>query len=166
VSESAGPDLRGKEFTIATTLHAYEPWQDGVLVSFGGRFGGFVWYVTAGRQHFAYNDLGKATVRADERPLPEGDVDLAVRVTKTGDGTGADVVMSVGGVDGDPFRLDATVPYYAGGNGIEVGGNWLSPVAGTYDQPFVFRGDFDRVVIRSIPADDVADVAAARHRAD
>jgi arylsulfatase len=166
LNESAGPDLRGHEFRLSTTLRSYEPGQEGVLVSFGGRFGGFVWYVADGRQHFVYNFLGTITADTDERPLPLGDVDVAVRWSKTGRGTAARVVISAGGVDGPSFDLDRTVPYYAGGNGLEIGGNWLSPVADRYVQPFEFSGDFDHVVVRSVMGDDTSAIAEARLRAE
>jgi hypothetical protein len=165
--ESAAPDLRAPAFEMSTELRDLDPDHAGILVAFGGRFGGFVWYVDDGHLCFAANCFGTIeTVRADA-PLPHGDVAVELRWDRRGEPGGpATVTMSAAGAAVATCTLASTIPYYAGGNGIEIGANRLSPVIPTLPLGFEFTGAFDRVEIAVAADGDLARVAASRARAE
>lgn len=153
VTEGAGPDLRQPHVALCVDLEAFDSSQEGVLFSFGGRFAGWVWYVRDGQQHLEYNAFGTVTSLTDPVKLPSGDVSLTLRVLK-GPGR-ASAIVEMTGADEAVHRFDVeqTVPYFSGGYGIEVGGNWLSPVTSSYEQPFAFTGNFDHVVVQTSRGD-------------
>ena len=161
ISESAAAEVRAGRFTITTTLEDLAPEQEGVVVSFGGRYSGFVLYVEGGALCFDYNSYGDLThVRTEALPTGTHEVQLA---WAPGDDGAATVELRVDGAVAATERVGRPVPYYAGGNGFEIGGNWLSRVSDRYERPFEFTGTFRSVVIDTtggeVDAGHAADVA-------
>ncbi len=165
--ESAAPDLRAPEFTVSTVVHDLADDHRGVIMSFGGRFGGFVWYLDDRHLVLAANCFGAIdTIRSDE-PLPSGDVDVALHWVRSGEPGGpATITLSANGRQVGTGTLPHTIPYYAGGNGIELGANRLSAVIPTLPTGFEFTGRFDRVEIVVATDDEAPGVATSVARAD
>ena len=160
IHESAAADLRAPWFRITARLEARAAADEGVIVSFGGRFGGMVLYVQQERLVFEHNSFGAVTRLESSERLPVGDATVSVEWTRQGGG--ADVEVAVGGAPVAAGRIDQVVPYYSGGNGIEVGGNWLSAVTSSYRRPFAYTGRLDNVVVDIDAADTGHSPGAAR----
>jgi arylsulfatase A-like enzyme len=157
IAESAAAEVRSGQFSVRTTLNDLESHHAGVLVSFGGRFSGFVLYVRDGVLCLDYNSYGDLTsVRS--APLPSGKCDVEM-VWRSHENR-AKVELKVDDRVSTSATIDRPVPYYAGGNGFEIGGNWLSPVSSHYTPPFEFTGSFTSVVIEARP--ESVDVTQAR----
>jgi len=165
IAESAAAEVRAGAFRISTTLEPLAADDAGVLVSFGGRHAGFVIYVEDGRVCFEYNAYRRFTHL--EAPLPGPRPACAVAVSWRPDERGARVDLEVDGAVGCTGLIPLSVPYYSGGHGFEIGGNWLSPVSDRYEAPFEFTGTFRSIVIETSPEDlDVAKAVEVAERAD
>lgn len=166
IHESAAADVRAPRFRLTARLESHAAGDEGVIVSFGGRFGGFVLFVRAGALVFEYNSFGDITRLECPDRLPTGEVSVTLDWTRQQGG--ADVTLSVGAEVVAAGRIDRIVPYYSGGNGLEIGGNWVSAVSDSYQRPFAYTGRLDRVVVDVDPSgtEHRAEVARANLRAD
>lgn len=151
ISESAGAEVRAGDFSVVVHLDRYTPDDEGVLLSFGGRYAGFVLYVQDSHLCFDYNSYGDLTHVSSGQPLSEG-VSTAGLVWRRGDES-AVVELRAGDRLVGTGAVARPVPYYTGGNGFEVGGNWLSQVSDRYVMPFEFTGAFPCVTIDVSPHD-------------
>jgi arylsulfatase A-like enzyme len=165
ISESAGAEVRAGAFRLSTTLAPLTPDDAGVIVSFGGRHSGFVLYVQPGRLCFDYNAYRSFTHLEADLAAPAERCEVAVRWLP--DGSGATVELEVDGAVASTGSVPVSVPYYSGGHGFEIGGNWLSPVSGAYQPPFEYSGSFRSVVIETSPEGlDVRRAVEVAERAD
>ncbi|MGC1470151.1 MAG: sulfatase-like hydrolase/transferase, partial [Sphingorhabdus sp.] len=57
VPETAAPPIVGKSFSVSADITVGEDGGDGVIVAFGGRFGGYALYMKSGVPTFTYNAL-------------------------------------------------------------------------------------------------------------
>ena len=162
--EAAGADVRVGNFRISCALRDLTDDDRGVILSFGGRHAGFVWYVDDGRLCLDYNSYGHITAAQSQQQLPTGSCEVAM-VWRT-EGAAAAVDLTIDGTVGAQTAIDRPVPYYTGGHGFEVGGNWTSQVSPNYEQPFEFTGTFDSVVIEISGEIDVARAAEVSRRAE
>ena len=166
IHESAAADVRAQWFRLTARLEAHAADDEGVIASFGGRFGGFVLYVRGGGLIFEHNSFGEITRLECPDRLPVGEVVVAVDWTRHQDA--ADVALRVGADVAATAHIDRIVPYYSGGNGIEIGGNWVSAVSDSYQRPYAYTGRLDRVTI-DVDTSDTAhhsEVARANLRAE
>ena len=166
IHESAAADVRAPGFRLTARLESHAATDEGVIVSFGGRFGGFVLFVRDGGLVFEYNSFGEITRLACPDPLPVGEVTVSIEWKRHAGA--ADVALHVGEEVAATGHVDRIVPYYSGGNGIEIGGNWVSAVSDTYQRPFAYTGRLDRVIV-DVDASDTehhTEVARANLRAE
>ncbi|WP_162942155.1 arylsulfatase [Desertimonas flava] len=166
ISEAAMIPLTGSDHSVRVTLNGRRADDDGVLVSFGGRFAGYVLYVADGELRYEHNGFGEVDVVSTPLPCgPDARVVGFDRETTT-DGPVVHLVIDENRVASTPIRR--VVPFYSGGNGIEVGENRLSPVSSAYAPPARYRGDFDAVTITLAEGTvvDGAGSAATAVRAD
>jgi arylsulfatase len=86
-----------------------------VVISQGGRFGGWTLYFLEGRPCYQYNwfGLARSTIRADE-VLPTGRHEVRVDFAYDGGGVGRGgrVTLSVDGRPVGQVRVERTIPYY------------------------------------------------------
>ena len=166
IHESAAADVRAPWFSLVARLAEHAAGDEGVIVSFGGRFGGFVLFVRDGKVVFEYNSFGEMTRLECPDHLPVGEATVTVEWALQG--SAASVGLRVGAGAATEARIDRVVPYYSGGNGIEIGGNWVSAVSDSYQRPFAYTGLLDRVTIDVDSSDDGhhTEVARANLRAE
>jgi arylsulfatase A-like enzyme len=125
---------------------------DGVLLSSGGRFGGYSLYVKDGFLSYAYNFLGKDrhVVSSTER-VPDGPCDLAFSFEKTGQqpfGAGGIARLYINGKQVGEGNIARTVPFlFALGESLQCGRDEGNAVSDEYESPFDFAGTLRRVVV-------------------
>lgn len=136
IPENAAPSTLGRSFTITADVElAHEP-AHGVLVTHGGLFGGYSFYVKDGRPIFHYNAIGERQyVIAAQEQLPAG----AHKVTATFHadsqvrGSGGSLTLAV---DGNPVaqgRIEATLKGWISlSEGLDIGEDRLTPISDAY----------------------------------
>jgi arylsulfatase len=150
IAEAAFPSLSRRAWHLDTELGGLGEDPAGVVVSYGGRFGGMVLYVAASTLCLDVNYFGELAEVARVR-LPQSDV-AAISMTFTPQGSGARVRMQADGAPPVEATVAAVVPYYSGGNGVEVGAAPLSAVSTHPAAAIPFAGELAAVRFRFAPA--------------
>jgi arylsulfatase len=158
-------NFRGRSYGITADVEIPSGGAEGVLLSVGGRFGGFSFFVQKSRLTYAYNWVGieRYTVTSTEA-VPAGPVKLRVEFTSAGPGGGTATLFindkRVG--QGTIARL---VPLTFGlAEGLTIGRDPSTPVTETYQSPFAFTGKINKVVmeLKEEPKQAWASPAAAQ----
>ncbi|MDJ0938727.1 MAG: sulfatase-like hydrolase/transferase [Woeseiaceae bacterium] len=120
---------------------------NGVILAAGDSSCGYEWFLKDGHVHFGYVFTRNAvyTVRSDE-PVPSDTRTLGVEIRKTGESSGM-LTLTADGTAVAELELPSMWPIYAANAGIRCGENRHAPVTRDYEQPFVFDGRLERVVV-------------------
>jgi arylsulfatase len=149
------PDLLNRSFEISARIKISHQGADGVLVTNGGRFGGYVLRLDKSAPTFSYNRLGldQTTLRAPA-PLPPGEHVVTSRFTYDGGGRGkgGDLNLSVDGAVVARGRLAATIPVRISlSETFDVGADTGTPVTDDYAVPSTFTGEIVEVQVQARP---------------
>ncbi len=172
LQEKAAPPLFNRAFVLTASLEVTDTDCEGVLFSFGGRFGGMTFYVLDGVPVFEYNFFrrghGQATSSA---PLQIGSRTVELEFGYDGGiAAGADLRLLVDGGDVGSGRIVHTAPaMFSLNETMDVGRSRGSSVSDHYDGPFPFTGgtlhhvrvDFQRGT--DIPRAERARIELATH---
>lgn len=136
IAEDAAPHTIGKSFSIEADVTVTGKDQ-GVLLTQGGRFGGYAFYLKDGRPVFHYNAVGadQFTVRADA-PLEPGAHKLTARfvIDEARPGAGGALTISVDGREVASGRIGRTVQgWMSHTEGLDVGQDSITSVSEDYD---------------------------------
>ena len=165
IPEANAPDIKNKSYRITADVEVPEGGADGVLVTQGGRFGGWGLLVLEGKPMFAYaysnqdgekkpNEARSKTRIAGSEKLAPGkhtisfdfDCDEGAGIGKGGKGT-----LAVDGHEVAEGRIDKTVPFrFSLDESFDVGEDTGSPVIDEYDakMPFAFSGTLRKIEIK------------------
>lgn len=149
VPEILAPDTKNRSYSITADVVIPPGGGEGMIVTDGGRFGGYAFFVQGGRPTFVYNFLGDAryTISSDER-VPAGKAALRFEFTRTGDNQGIGALFINGKKVGEG-KIDRTVPFvFSDHDTFDVGRDTGTPVAETYQCPFRFNGVVAKVVFQ------------------
>ena len=149
VPEILAPDVKNRSYSITAEVEIPNNGANGMLVTDGGRFGGYAFFVREGRPTFVYNFLGdeRYTITSTET-VPAGKTTLRFEFTKTGDNQGLGALFINGRKVGEG-KIDRTVPFvYSDHDTFDVGRDTGTPVADSYRCPFRFTGVLDKVVFQ------------------
>ncbi|MBH0114589.1 arylsulfatase [Novosphingobium sp. YJ-S2-02] len=150
IVESAAPPTIGKSWRIAADVELPQTPAQGVLVTQGGRFGGYAFYLENGRPVFHYNAIGERQYRiASSEALSPGEHDIVARFAadsneRGGPGT---LTISVDGREVAQGRIEATMfGWVSHTEGFDVGSDTITPVADTYTiENSTFTGTFKTI---------------------
>jgi arylsulfatase len=161
IPAQAAVDTKNVSYSITAFVERPDVDVDGVLISCGDRFGGFVLYVQGDRLVHDYNCAGTHYIIESTVPVPTGRVALRYTFTKTGEQQG-DGGLYIDGQNVGQGHLDQTLAVSFGTAGICVGRSPLTPVSSAYNGPFLFAGTIDKVVIeleddRTVTSNDILD---------
>ncbi len=142
------PDTLNRSYSITATVEIPPGGAQGMLVTQGGRFGGFGWFMRNGYLIFVENfvDQARYTITSPQ-PVPAGKATLRFEFHKTGPfrGTG---MMFVNGQAAGQGLIEHTNPFfYSDVETFDIGRDTGTPVAETYQCPFAFSGEIERVVV-------------------
>ena len=122
-----------------------------MLVTEGGRFGGYTFFVQYGRLHFVYNYLNKAHYAIDSTvPLPQGKVNMRYDFDYDGGGTGKGGLgtLYVNGKKVGEGRIEKTVRLvFSLDETFDIGEDTGTPASESYRVPFRFTGNLNRVQV-------------------
>ncbi len=148
----AAANVKNRSHSITAEVEMPSEGAEGVLVSVGSRFGGFVLFVKDGRLRYTYNLLARGFYRiVSNEPLPTGPCTLGFSFEKTGSqpfgAGGIGRLLQNGRVVGEAdFPL--TVPLMFGlGESLRVGYDAGAAVTDEYEIPFSFGAALKRVIV-------------------
>ncbi|QZP07643.1 arylsulfatase [Caenibius sp. WL] len=135
LNEDAAPHTIGKSFTINANIEVGDDAR-GVLVTQGGRFGGYAFYLRDGVPTFHYNAVGsdQFTIRA-RASIPAGThtVRADFEADKPMPGSGGTLTISIDGKVVGSGRIERTVQgWMSHTEGFDIGSDTITPVNGDY----------------------------------
>ncbi len=148
--DSLAPQVRNLSHTISAEIVVPKNGGDGVIVSAGGRMGGYALFVKDGRVHYTYNFVGQEWTNLDStETLSPGPTTVTFRFDYDGggNGKGGNATLGVNGKTVAEKRIPRTAPtifywYETFDLGEDVG----TPV-GDYPSSFRFPGEIKEVTI-------------------
>lgn len=161
--EEAAPSLIGRSFALKARVQIPRDGAEGVLFAIGGRFGGLSWFVQQDRL-FAHYNLANAQrfELAADRLLSEGKHELELRLTTTGRGQPAKMMLLIDGAAAGETTLPRTLPFrYSLDETLDIGSDQGTPVTEGYAAPFSFNGVLEELTI-DFPKAASSAVAAGR----
>ena len=151
IPEGSAPSLKNRSFSITANVEIPESGAEGVLLTQGGRFAGWGFFLEDSKPTYLYNFVnaeryviqspqklhpGKSTIRFD--------FDYDGGAVGAG-GTGKLFINEQQVAEG---RIEKTVPYrLALDETFDVGRDTGTPVAETYQVPFTFTGNLQKVTL-------------------
>jgi arylsulfatase len=156
VPEGAAPDVKNKDFTITADVVIPDAGADGVLVTQGGRFGGYALLVMNGVPEFDYaysnQPQHKYRVAAKEKLAPgKHTITLDFKYDGPGMGKGGTGTLSVDGKQVAQGKIERTIPIrFSLDETFDVGKDTGTPVVEDYvsKMPFEFTGELTKVVVQ------------------
>ena len=149
-------NVKNQSKTITATLEIPESGANGVILTQGGRFGGWCLYMDDGKPAYTYNFLGlsRDTVEADE-PVPAGKATIVLDFQYEGGeddlGKGGVATLSVNGNEVAKGRITKTQPLmFSADETADVGLDNQTPVAegiGIGRDETRFTGTIEKVVV-------------------
>ena len=155
VPEGAAPDVRNKDFSITAEVELSDDTNEGVLVTQGGRFGGWGLLLLDGRPEFNYTFSNQSEHRyrvASNHKLSPGRHTLKVdfRYEGPGYGKGGVATLFVDGTQVSQGKVERTVPVrFSLDETFDVGQDTGTPVNENYvgRMPFEFTGTLEKLTV-------------------
>lgn len=164
VPKSAAPDILNKAFTITAEVEIPEGGAEGMIVTEGGRFGGYGLFLSkgvaglrSGKPVFVYNLLNlKRTIwSGPELAAGKHTIVFDYKPAEPGLGKGGTGVLSVDGAVVDTKTMKNSTPItFPEDETFDVGQDTRTGVAMIeyrYDVPFAFTGEIDRLTFKLEP---------------
>jgi len=150
IPEGASPDVKNKSWSITADVDVKSD-SSGVIVTQGGLFGGWAFYLDQGKPVFHYNFVDVAHYEvAGKSPLAPGRHTLKVEFAYDGGGMGkgGNATISVDSKEVATGRVERTIPIRVTlDESLDIGEDCGTPVNLNYDVPFKFSGELGSVTI-------------------
>jgi arylsulfatase len=161
---SAAPDIKNKSYTIAAEVEIPDGGAEGMIVTEGGRFGGYGLFLSKGefgvgrgKAVFLYNllDLERTTWEGPELQAGKHTIVFDFKSAEPGLGKGGTGVLSVDGKDVARNTLEHTTPItFPEDETFDIGQDTRTGVAlleYRYDVPFKFTGKINKLTFKLEP---------------
>jgi arylsulfatase len=161
---SAAPDILNKSYSITAEVDIPEGGAEGMIVTHGGRFGGYGLFlskgefgVDRGKVVFLYNllDLKRTAWEGPELGAGKHSIAFNFKSDEPGLGKGGTGVLSVDGKEVARNSLEHTIPVtFPEDETFDVGQDTRTGVAMVeyrYDTPFKFTGKINKLTFRLEP---------------
>jgi arylsulfatase A-like enzyme len=153
---ASAPSLLNKSYTITAEVDVPQDGGEGMIVTEGGRFGGYGFYLLKGKPVFLYNFLDLERFRWEgSQPLASGKHTIAFDFTYDGPGfgKGGTGVLKVDGQEAANKKMPHTIPFLmALDETFDVGVDTRTPVDDNdYQLPFKFTGQIAKVTFKLGP---------------
>jgi arylsulfatase A-like enzyme len=170
VPNSAAPDIKEKSYSITAEVEIPEGGAEGMIVTDGGRFGGYGLFLSKGklgfgRGHvvFLYNllDLKRTAWEGPELKAGKHTVKFDFKPDGPGLGKGGTGILSVDGKEVAKKSMENTIPIdFPEDETFDVGLDTRTGVAAIeyrYDCPFKFTGKIDKLTFDLGPSEMTAE---------
>jgi len=156
IPTSDAPSILNKSYTITADIDVPADGGDGMLVTMGGRFGGYGMYLVKGKPVFLYNMLDMARFRWEgDAPLSPGKHTIVFDFASDGPGfgKGGTGVLKIDGTQVASQSIPHTVPIIMPWDEtFDVGVDTRTGVNDAdYQLPFRFNGTIDKLTIALKP---------------
>jgi len=164
VPDAAAPDIKNKSYTITANVEIPEGGAEGMIVTQGGRFGGYGLFLSKGefgvgrgKVVFLYNllDLKRTMWEGPELTAGKHTIVFDFKIDGPGLGKGGTGVLSVDGKEAARNSMEHTTPItFPEDESFDVGQDTRTGVAlieYRYDPPFRFTGKIDKLTFKLEP---------------
>jgi arylsulfatase len=156
IATDVTPNILNKSLTITAEVEVPKGGGNGMIVTTGGRWGGYGLYLLKGKPVFNYNLLMLRQARwAGKKALSAGKHTIVFDFKYEGPGIakGGTGVLKVDGQDVATLRIARTVPFLLPGDEtFDVGSDTRTPVNDRdYQVPFRFNGKIDKLTFNLGP---------------
>jgi arylsulfatase A-like enzyme len=150
------PSILNRSYTITAEVEVPQDGGDGMIVTQGGRWGGYGLYLLKGKPVFDYNGLMLAQFRWEaQQPLAAGKHTIVFDFTSDGPGIakGGSGVLRVDGQEVATQKIPKTIPFLMPGDEtFDVGVDTRTGVNDLdYQVPFRFNGTIKNVTVKLGP---------------
>jgi arylsulfatase len=157
------PSILGKSFTITAEIEVPKEGTEGMIVTEGGRFGGYGLFLLRGKPVFVYNFLELERFRWEGgvgmrdwlgRSLSPGKhtIEFDFKYDGPGIAKGGTGVLRVDGRDFASKKMEHTIAFLMPPDEtFDVGMDLRTPVDGSYSCPFTFTGTIDKLTFKLGP---------------
>jgi len=157
------PSILDKDYTITANVTIPKGGAEGMIVTLGGRFGGYGLYLLNGKPVFDYNLLDLTHYRWEGGPLGHGLLASALKpgahtimfdfkYTGPGPGKGGTGVLAVDGKELARKTIPHTIPLLMSiDETFDVGVDTRTAVNDSYKLPFRFTGTIDKLTFKLGP---------------
>lgn len=151
------PSILDKSYTMTAEIEINQNGDEGMLVTEGGRFGGYGFYLLKGKPVFLYNILGLKRIRWEgKEALKPGKHTVVFDFVYDGGGLGKGGlgVLKVDEIVVDQHRIERTLPFiFQWDETFDVGVDTGTPVDDhDYKVPFRFTGKLNKLTIELKPS--------------
>lgn len=156
IPEGAAPDIKNKSWRIEAEVVVPKGGAEGIILTHGGRFAGYAFYLIESKPVFCYNLAGVARyyVRGEEKLNP-GSHNIAFNYKHDGGlGKGGAGSIEVDGRAVGAARIERTLPFRMSlDETLDCGEDTGTPVTEEYLEvmPFKFNGEIKQAVIELVP---------------
>ncbi len=156
IPQTTAPSILNRSYTITADIDVPPDGGNGMLVTEGGRFGGWAFYLLKGKPVFSYNLLDLGIIRvASEKTLSPGKHNIVFDFIYDGPGMakGGTGIIRVDDVETARQKFDHTIPIAVEvSETFDVGGDTGTGVNDAdYQPPFTFTGKLNKVVLKLGP---------------
>jgi arylsulfatase len=151
------PSILNKSFTISADVNVPADGGSGMLVTAGGRFGGWGFYLLKGKPVFVYDllDLARPRVESPAALMPgEHTVAFAFKSDGPGLGKGGTGTITIDGIQAASGTFPQTIPFaLEASETFDIGSDTGTGVDDAdYQAPFAFTGKLNSLKIKLEPA--------------
>jgi arylsulfatase len=158
------PNVLNKSFAIKAEIEVPNGGADGMIVTAGGRFGGYALYVLKGKPVFVYNLLDLKRTRweggvgardwmGDSLKPGKHTIEFNFHYDGPGIAKGGSGILIVDGHELATEKLEHTIPFLLPADEtFDVGVDLRTGVDDSYQLPFRFNGRIDKLTIRLEPS--------------
>jgi arylsulfatase A-like enzyme len=151
------PSILNKDYTITAEIKVPEGGAEGMIVTLGGRFGGYGLFLQKGKPVFVYNflDLERFRWEAGDDALKPGKHKLVFDFKYDGPGPakGGTGVLTVDGKELAKKTILHTIPsLMAIDESFDIGSDTRTGVDNSYELPFHFTGTIDKLTFKLGPS--------------
>jgi arylsulfatase A-like enzyme len=159
----SAPSILDRNYTITADVTIPQGGAEGMIVTLGGRFGGYGLYLLKGKPVFDYNLLDMTHYRWEGGPLGRGLLAEALKPGRhkivfdfkydgPGPGKGGTGVLTVDGKEIANKKIPHTIPLMmTADETFDVGIDLRTPVSDDYKVPFRFTGTIDKLTFNLGP---------------
>jgi arylsulfatase len=153
LDSAAAPNVIARSFSITADLDLPEGGEDGMIVTLGGRFGGYGLYLLKGKPVFTYNLLALERFRWEGQEALAGgkhNIVFDFRYNGPGVGKGGAGILKVDGAEVASRSISHTIPFLMTiDETFDIGEDTRTPVDDRdYQVPFRFTGTIEKLTVR------------------
>ena len=147
IAEKASAPVKNRAHSISTTINL-KGGEEGVIVAVGGMTGGFSMFIQNNQLHYDYNYLDGVHYNLVSPPLSPGKIELKFNFIKTKEFGGIGELY-LNGIKVHEVDMPAMhISTYSLAETFDIGRDTGTQVSKMYANPFPFKGNLDRVVVR------------------